>query len=285
MILDFIYSPKKAEKKPWLMLFVGMFYAGVSIPMAYFVDKAHSSMIMVFLTVIASMPFIYNIIRYEENKDERINDERILLKEHSKALEAFVFLFIGMVIAFSIAKGFLPNELASKLFSAQDETIQNIISGNASVKGSFLGILFNNINVLFLCIAFSFIYGLGAIYILTWNASVLGTAIGNFLSSNLAKISHLAGFEKGVGYFKVFSCGYFIRYLPHGLLEILAFFIGGLAGAIVSVAVVRKTFGTKRFANIIYDSSDLILISLAVVVLAAIIEVFVTPVLFTAFCK
>lgn len=284
MIFDVVYTPKKAEKQPWLMLFIGIFYAGVAMPIAYFVDAANSSMIMVFLTVSAAMPFIYSIIKYEERKDEEINDEKRLLKEHSRALEAFIFLFLGMVVAFSLAKAFLPDQIASTLFSAQEETIQNIISGNATANENLIAILFNNINVLFLCIAFSFIYGLGAIYILTWNASVLGTAIGNFISSNLATISHLTGFEKGIGYFKVFSCGYFLRYLPHGILEMLAFFIGGLAGGIVSVAVVRKTFGTKKFANIIFDSSDLILIALGAVVLAAVIEVFFTPALFTTFC-
>ena len=33
------------------------------------------------------------------------------------------------------------------------------------------------------CLLFSLIYGSGAIFILTWNASVLGTAIGNYIKS------------------------------------------------------------------------------------------------------
>ncbi|MGM5482497.1 MAG: stage II sporulation protein M [Nanobdellota archaeon] len=285
MILDFIFSPKRAEEKPWLMIFIGMFYAAVALPISYIIDKSNASMIMVFLTVTAAMPFIYNIIKYEERKDETIKSEKILLKEHSRALKAFMFMFFGMVITFSLAKAFLPDMIATSLFSAQEETIHGIINGKATSSQGLFEILFNNINVFFLCIAFSFIYGMGAIYILTWNATVLGTAVGNFISSNLANISHLAGLDKGIGYFKVFSCGYFLRYLPHGVIEILAFFIGGLAGAIVSVAVVKKTFGTKTFANIITDSSDLILIALLLIVIAALVEVFVTPVIFTNICR
>ena len=42
-------------------------------------------------------------------------------------------------------------------------------------------IFINNMGVLFLCIIFSFLYGAGAIFILTWNASVIAAAIGSFI--------------------------------------------------------------------------------------------------------
>ncbi|MFW6449438.1 MAG: stage II sporulation protein M [Nanoarchaeota archaeon] len=283
---DTKFSAKKSEKRPYSTIFIGMIYSALGLSLAFVVDRENSSMIMVFFTVVAAMPFIYNVIRLEEKKDESIYDERILLKEHSRAIETFIFLFIGMVIVFSLSKAFLPTAIGDELFLAQDNVIQNIISGQATVSlQSLLGILSNNLSVLFFCIVFSLIYGLGAIYILTWNASVLGAAIGSFISTNLASLSHLTGIEKGAEYFKVFSCGYFLRYLPHGIFEMLGFFVAGLAGAIISVAIVRKTFGTKKFANVIYDSSDLILIAIALIVLAAIIEVFFTPGLFRLLCS
>ena len=66
----------------------------------------------------------------------------------------------------------------------------------------------------------------------------------------------------------------------HGIPEIFAYFIGGLAGSIISVAVIREKFGTKNFEKVVLDSSDLVLIAVLILILAAFIEVFITPVLF-----
>jgi uncharacterized membrane protein SpoIIM required for sporulation len=66
----------------------------------------------------------------------------------------------------------------------------------------------------------------------------------------------------------------------HGIPEILAYFIGGLAAGIVSIAVIRHDFKSDKFRHILLDSADLILLSLGVLIVAALIEVFITPVLF-----
>ena len=71
-----------------------------------------------------------------------------------------------------------------------------------------------------------------------------------------------------------------LKYSLHGLLEILAYFVGGLAGGIISVAVIRHNFGTRKFERILWDASDLIIISVVVLVVAAILEVWVTPMVF-----
>lgn len=71
-----------------------------------------------------------------------------------------------------------------------------------------------------------------------------------------------------------------LRYSLHGVPEILAYFIGGLAGGIISIAVIRHDFGTKKFERILLDSSDLLITAVVVLLIAAIIEVFITPALF-----
>ncbi len=286
MLLDGLFSPKEVQKRPWIMLFIGFVYAGLAMPIAYFVDRTHSSMIMVILTVMASMPFIYNTLKYEEKKDENCCDERKLLKEHSKAIMSFLFLFIGITLAFSFGKIFLPPDVTDQLFSSQDTTIRamndGIIVGECQKSSlttnfyHFLGYISHNMVVLILSILFAFIYGLGAIYIIVWNASILGLAIGNFVSTNLGKLSSVAGAEGIQGYFQVYSCAYFIRYLPHGIIEIAAYLVAGLAGGIISIAIIRHTFGTKKFTTVLIDSVDLIAISILLLAIAAFVEAFIT---------
>ncbi len=276
MLLDALITPKMAERYPWIMIIIGMFYTFLAILISYFIQKDNASILMVFLTVVACMPFVLRMIRYEENKDEKTDNEVFLLKEHSKALAVFMFLFIGMSLAFSIAKLTLPAETSSIVFKSQTDAINKINGHFTNNSSAFQRIVINNLGVVFICTIFSFLYGLGAIYILTWNASVLGNAIGDFLLSNIRNIAN-AGEIGILNYIHVFSCGYFFRYMIHGFLEILGFFTAGLAGGIICIAIVKHTFGTKRFANVVFDSADLLLISIVITIIAAFIEVWVTP--------
>lgn len=283
MILEALFTPKYAESHPWLMILVGFIYASIGMFLGYQIQTEYSSMVMVFLTVIACMPLIYNTIRYEEKKDEKCYPERRLLCEHYKALKVFLFLFFGMCIAFSAANIFLPLEVTDVLFSAQTKTITSI-NGATYQAGSFFNIFANNIIVLFFCVFFSLLYGLGAIYILTWNASVIGTAIGELVRTNVAVIAQEAGLNKIASYFSIYSCAYFIRYLPHGILEIAAYFLAGLGMGIVSIAIVRHAFTSKKFATIFFDSAELFLIAVLLLITAAAVEVYLTPQIFIALC-
>jgi uncharacterized membrane protein SpoIIM required for sporulation len=95
----------------------------------------------------------------------------------------------------------------------------------------------------------------------------------------MAKYSASVGLVKAGAYLQVASLGFF-KYTLHGLPEIAAYFVGGLAGGIISIAVIRHDFGTPAFSRILFDSADMILVSIAMLVFAALIEVFITPVLF-----
>ena len=66
---------------------------------------------------------------------------------------------------------------------------------------------------------FSFIYGSGAIFILTWNASVISVAIGSAIREMIASAALGAGAVNIGTYFSAASIGV-SRYLLHGIPEI-----------------------------------------------------------------
>ena len=280
MVLESFVMPKSAEKRPWNMLFYGFIYSSVAILLSLWVFAQQASIIMVFFTVLACAPLLYLTIRREEKKDLMIVDEIELLNQHRLAIQYLMFLFLGMTISFAFWYTILPQPLVTNLYSIQTQTILNInnrVSGNLIESLSlFSDILFNNFKVLIFCIIFSFIYGLGAIFILTWNASVIGTAMGNFIKANFAA---MGGVIFGANYWKAASLG-FLRYFIHGLPEIGAYLIGGLAGGIISVAIIRRDIESKRFERILFDASQLILIALFFLVVAAFVEVYITPFFF-----
>jgi uncharacterized membrane protein SpoIIM required for sporulation len=283
MVLESIINPLKAEKRPWEMLVIGFIYTSIAIFLSLWIFEKYASLVMVFLTVLACTPLMYITIKREEKKDVEIEGEMNLLREHWKALVFFMFLFGGIVVAVSLWYIALPGSTTTNLFNIQQETITSINSKITGLSINHLQILtkifLNNIKVLIFCVLFAFVYGVGAISILTWNASVIGVAVGNFFKSHIAEYANKAGLVKLGGYF--FVTGYsLLRYSIHGIPEIMAYFVGGLAGGIISVAVINHDFGTKNFEKILLDASDLVIISVVMLFFAGLLEVFVTPLFF-----
>ncbi|MBI2109935.1 stage II sporulation protein M [Candidatus Woesearchaeota archaeon] len=294
MVLESLITAPTAEKKPWDLFFIGFLYASVAMFLSVWVFREEASLVMILLTVIACLPLVHKTFKLEEEKDTKITKERTLLKEHGKAITFFMFMFMGFVFAFAIWYVFLPDNIVATVFATQIKTIKSInmqiagvgVSGNSAVDsavsgagGIFMQILSNNIKVLLFCIFFAFFYGAGAIFILAWNASVISAAVGNFIRENISAYAAASGLTNVAGYFHVFSLG-LLKYSIHGIPEILAYFIGGLAGGIISVAVIRHDFNTDSFKRILTDAFDLILVAVFVLLVAAWIEVYITPALF-----
>jgi uncharacterized membrane protein SpoIIM required for sporulation len=284
MVVESILNAVKAEKKPWMLIVLGFVYCSLGIALAMWTFRDQASMVFIFFTVMASLPLMYNIIKAEEKKDVSDFHEVALLKEHGKALTAFMALFFGITLAVAFWYSVLPAGDVGELFSSQINTFNAIngrVTGYTGVEGlsNFSRIFFNNIKVLIFCILFSFLYGAGAIFILTWNASVIGTAIGNFIRSSLATAAQNVGMEQVGHYLGVISYGLF-RYMIHGIPEILSYFAAGLAGGIVSIAVIRHDFQGRKFEHIVLDAADLLLVAIALVFVAGVLEVWVTPLIF-----
>lgn len=283
MVLEALFNPFKVKKKPWEMFGAGMIYALVGLILSYFVFKEVAAILMVFLVVMAVIPLFYTTIQNEEKLDLRYNKESRLLKEHGKVLSYLLFLFFGITAAFVIAYIFFPSSVVSSVFSLQERAIVNVndnirgmLTGGITRFDVFVRILVNNIKVLFFCLVFSLLYGTGAMFILTWNASVIATAIGALVKKEIALTAAVAGFAGLSSYFTATAFGFF-RYMTHGIFEIAAYFVMGLAGGIVSIAVIKHNLNRDQ---LVIDVLDLVFISLGLLVVAAITEVYMTPLLF-----
>jgi len=281
MVLELLMNPRRAERTPWEMFFVGLVYATVALFLALWVFEDHAGLVMVFLTVLACTYLIQGTFGREEKKDES-SPKNFLLREHSRVLMYLVFLFLGFVVAFSLLYILLPASVVESVFDIQIKTIGAINSGFSSDTLFLSKIFFNNMKVLFFCILFAFFYGAGAVFILAWNASVVGAAIGTVARNKLAELAQDAGFSLLSQYLSVFSFG-FMRYMTHGIFEIAAYFIAALGAGIISIAVMRHNFGSRGFMRVLNDSSNLILLSVVLLFVAALVEVYVTPFIVSVF--
>lgn len=285
-MLEMLINPRKAERSPWELFFVGIFYASLSLLLVNWIFSQdavlsrYSGILVVTFTVMFSLPFIYYTIKLEEKKISEASGTLALLKEHKKAIYAFLWLFLGFVVALSFWYTLLSS---TQSFRAQIETyclinrpanydscvkqydikdVSTTVGFLSSTERLFL-IFTNNIYVLIFTLIFSLIFGAGVIFVLAWNASVIAAAVGIFTKSELSIL------PLGI-----------VRYMIHGIPEIASYFIVALAGGMISIAVIKHETGTEKFWDVLQDSLNLIIIAIIVLFLAALLEVFVTPLLF-----
>lgn len=284
MVLESLFNPFVVKRKPWEMFFGGFIYSIIGLLLAYYVFREIAGVLMVFLIVMATIPMFYVTIKNEEELDLKTDQEIILLKEHTKVLLYLIFLFLGITAALVLSYLFLPAEMTSIIFTLQEKAISNVnqnlqghITGGIAQFDFLIRILMNNLKVLFFCLIFSLLYGTGAIFILTWNASVIAAAIGGLIKSEFAQVASLTGLTALSSYAGITAAG-FLRYLTHGIFEIAAYFVMGLAGGILSIAIIKHNFQEER---VLVDALDLVFISVGLLLFAGIVEVYITPQLFS----
>jgi len=284
-MLESIINPKSVEKGPWKMLFIGLVYGSLSLLLVQWffasdiVLSKFSGMIVIAFCVMFSLPFMYFLIKQEEEEDEEVEGFFSVWKMHKDAIYSFMWLFLGFVIAFAAWNMILGD---SNLFNAQVETycminspgniegcvqrynVENVATTGAATKElRFLSIIENNVYVMIFTLIFSLIFGAGAIFVLAWNASVISAAIGIFTDYDLKDIPF------GL-----------LRYMIHGFPEIAAYFTTALAGGIFGVGVIRNGIRNPKFLRIVENVVVLLFISILILIVAGVVEVYFTPILF-----
>jgi len=283
-MLESLIKPKEAERGPWKMFFIGLVYASLSLLLVHWFfpnDPLSNGMTVVAFCVMFSLPFMYYMIKREEKQDEEIEGLHHVWKVHGDAIYAFMWLFLGFVVAFSFWHILLQNssllnfqiqtyckinspgnvEKCVELYTIQGKATELTAASSKSLR--FFAILENNVFVMIFTLIFSLLFGAGAIFVLIWNASVIAAAIGIFTQYQLSEIP--AGLA---------------RYMIHGFPEIAAYFITALAGGIFGVGAIRNGIKNKKFVHVLENAVILLFIAIVILIIAAFIEVYFTPLFF-----
>lgn len=286
-MLESIINPKRSERAPWKMLFVGLIYASLSLLLVHWffsgdpsLSKA-SGMMVVLFCIMFSLPYMYFIIKREASEDEQVEGLLSVWRVHKDAIYSLLWLFLGFIIAFSFWHIVLqdanllnfqiqtycqinnPGNIESCVSQYSFENINSAGTGAATNGARFLSILENNVYVMIFTLIFSLIFGAGAIFILIWNASVISAAVGIFTRYQIREL------PLGLA-----------RYMIHGFPEIAAYFITALAGGIFGVGILRHGWRDRRTLRVVENTVILLFIAILILILAGIIEVYLTPLLF-----
>lgn len=269
MVFESLILPSQAESKPVEMLIYGMLITSVSILVAQYIFPSQASLVFLFFVTLASVPTVAKIIQDEEEIDE--GEEKLnigFFKRHSRIVEIYGFLFLGILFATSFWYTILPESMSDTLFFNQINTIESINGavGRATIGGSFDAIFQNNFRVAFIAFIASFFFGTGGLFILAWNASVIGV----FISLVAKEFSKIHMYPLFFGHIDAL-----MSIALHGVPEIIAYFIAAIAGGILSVGLIRG----KHDMRIIKDSFLMFGICTIILIGAAAIEAYITPVL------
>ncbi|MGM5487450.1 MAG: stage II sporulation protein M [Nanobdellota archaeon] len=127
----------------------------------------------------------------------------------------------------------------------------------------------HNFELLLFVFLTSFIFGSGALFVLVWNASIIGVYIGEIINRSMHLIT--SPFGKVAVYFKTLPMA-LAPLLLHGIFEVTGFFIAALAGGILSVVFIRHSIRDKHVLKIIADSALLFGIAIVFIYIGAFIE-------------
>ncbi len=262
MVLELLTNPKIERSHKSKFFFVGALYTFIACGLAMFLFPSHASVVSVFLIVLSIAPFMYHMLEREEIKELRIHTNTKLFAEYWNIIYVLLFLFAGMVIAYATLFAVFPESI---LFTYQSAQFENKV---VPALGHFEGIFVNNLIVLLVCILFSFFFGFGAIFVIALNASIVGTGVGLGIISAIQTGSVLQGF------LSVF------QYVPHGVLEISAYFVAGIAGSFLSFGIIHKEYLNHKFQSTISHVVLLFLLSLILLILGSFVEVTIFPLFF-----
>jgi uncharacterized membrane protein SpoIIM required for sporulation len=122
------------------------------------------------------------------------------------------------------------------------------ITGLAVVHKSWESFFVNNVSLLLLLFIFSFVLGAGSVWLISWNASVIGVLIGYNLDPLIL-----------------------IKILPHGIFEFGGYFFGAVAGGILSAAIIQERI-KDEYERVLKDSLIYFGLAVAMIFIGAIIE-------------
>jgi len=273
MVLEHIFPEDWLEKRTWFAFVLGAGYSLVGILIASILFPGDPALVAVAFTSLLLLPELYKMFEMEERKErmEKAVTFKALWKDDIDLVKIYIFLFLGILMVYSFATMILPSFETNTLFREQLEIrLGQGFAGQAvaGVFGSdlFWSLLSNNFMVMLACFFLALLTGDGAIFLITWNASVWGTIFG-FTAKSASMIS-------GDHPFLVFGTVMLIVF-PHMMIEAICYFLAAISGSVISKDVLLEKLDSDRFMEVFSFNLYLLFAALVFLVVGCAVETFV----------
>jgi len=206
MVVEYLIRPQWVVKKPVYALLLGicLSFIGTSIGLFIFPDEAAIAGIL--FTTIAATPFLGKVL-------DTVDAEEFW-ERNGRIASIYGLFFFGVALSYAIWYLILPSGASAFFFNKQisvlTQPLSTIIGFFSQTQVTLLAIISNNLKLVIFALVLSFIYGVGATILITWNASVLG-----IFFASLGKFTTIMSF------------------VPHASLEFIAYFFAAIAGGLL----------------------------------------------------
>jgi uncharacterized membrane protein SpoIIM required for sporulation len=291
MVLETLFSAKSVHRHPLLMMLHAIIMSSIAMFIAYYIFRESASWLGIAFFTIGLIPLMETLLKHEEKREAKHPGfAATFLARHFNILQAFAWIFIGLIISYAFWYSVLPMEMKKDIFSAQEASLTQIDQLKSNLTGSgmftakenscgknilcwFEAITINNSSVLALAIILSILFGAGAIFLIAWNGSIIGVVIGKDILALATSYKQFGLFNGIMAFFHgMFNA---LGLVPHGLFEASGYFIGAIAGAIIGIMVTKKHYYKHEPGTISKDAVLLIITSFACIAIGALIEAFV----------
>lgn len=282
MVLEELFKVKLVQHRRYLAFFFGFIYTFVGYLIAKVFFANAISVAMLFLCTLLLIPTLMKLLSIEERL-ERKEGVKHFFHNHKDIFETYLFTFLGVFVAY-VALGFMimgnPESFAHafefqlNFLNAQEgvtpAAITNFLENlNTPTAGHLFSLMASNLLVVFLCFLLSFLYGASAIFLIMLNASVFSTfvlLVAEYLTATVSRTILVMSLL-----------------LIHLIPEVSGFLLAAIAGGVLSKAFMKENVKSKAFKNVVKDATFMLLISCCLIILAAILEAYVTTALFHSF--
>jgi len=272
VVLEHLFPEDWLERRGSFAFLLGIIYAIVGVLIASVLFPKDPALVGVALTSMLLLPEMYKIFSFEERKQslEEKTTFLSLWKDDIELVRIYTFIFLGVILVYSVGTILLPSIQTNELFREQLEIrFGEGFAGNAIAgidNGLFIDLLSNNLMVLIACFIMALLTGDGAVFLIIWNGSVWGTIFG-ITAKNAATFS-------GANVVYLFGIVMLIVF-PHMIIEGISYFLAAIAGSVISKDVILEKFASDRFFRVFGLNLYLIVIALLFLILGAVVEAFV----------
>lgn len=277
MVLESLIRAGFARKHPVSMLVNAILLCSAGIILGLYTFPQSASVLSLAVITFGITPVLYIIFVHEEKEEACApGNPMTFLERHFDIIQVYSWFFIGLIISYAVwyyGLSIYAPEQRDLAFLEQEKTWGQITGLRGNVTGALTGgacassnmaslaiecVFFNNAMVLVWAIIFSLVLGVGSIFLIAWNASVIGLVIGKELLATNAMNATMRA----------------IGLIPHGIPEVVAYFIGAIAGGIISVGITKKKYKCKEFETILKDAFVLVITAFVMLFVAAVIEAY-----------
>ena len=255
-MIEYLLDDRSKLYSPAVFFLAGIVYTFISAILAIILFPDSASTAHVLLTTVAAAPILFRAVMVGAHILDKQPEEVFTVQSWFWFIY-FAYL-LGAILGFQFSYFVVPEPLKSSILQEQLRELAAIegvrleLSGRFVDPSAFWVILSNNLRVYILSILLSFLYGTGGVLLLNWNASIIAALFSEEFSRKNPVHAVLS----------------IINILPHGIFEFLGYFMGGITGIFIGVAIVQEGWNRRLLKDVIL----FFLLGVAFIIIGAAIE-------------